>query len=93
MKLTVIYISLLSTIIHTIHGCNITLKIKILCNTFRKGMRELHSLNSSATLPFDLNDKLLFAPVLEMSHLGKKKKKVPHIFFPTAHNSPFILSS
>lgn len=92
MKLTVIYISLLSTVIHTIHGCNLTLKIKILCNTFRKGMRELHSLNSSATLHFDLN-KFLFAPVLEMSHLEKKKKKVPHIVFPTAHNSPFILSS
>lgn len=38
MKLTLIEVSLWSTAIHTIHGSDLTLKIKILCDTIRKGM-------------------------------------------------------
>ena len=87
-----IYISLWITAIHIIHDSSITLKIKILCNTFRKAMRELQSLNSSAALHFDLKDWLLFTQVLERNHL-EKKKNVPHTVFPAAHNSLFILSS
>lgn len=54
-------------------------------------MRELQSLNSSATLHFDLKEWFLFTQVLEGKHL--EKKNVPHTVFPAAHNSLFILSS
>lgn len=39
MKLTVIYISLWSTAVNIIHGSNLTLKIKILCDPIKKDMR------------------------------------------------------
>lgn len=53
-------------------------------------MRERQSLNSSATLHFDLKEWFLFT-LLEGKHL--EKKNVPHTVFPAAHNSLFILSS